>query len=266
MTDKPPCKAAGEKTHSEPPKDAPRSLSSSQLSQSPLRERSEAEVELAQLGMAVSIISHEFRSTVQSIRGNLDRLKGWAAVNKDLRELSKNIRSDFEHLDAYLELFTPLQQRLFRNKVTIKGSDIAKYLRNLFEERLKREKVDLQISNSFTRMSLLGYPSTFYPVFVNLIDNSLYWLKDRSGPRVIKLDMEGGSTFVVSDNGPGVPKRDREAIFERGFTRKPGGRGMGLKISRDVLSREGRDLVLGDSKPGEGATFKIKLMPQEKRG
>lgn len=231
-----------------------------------LRERSESDVELAQLGMAISVISHEFRSTVQSIRGNLDRLKGWGSVNKDLRELSRNIRSDFEHLDAYLELFTPLQQRLFRKKVKIKGSDIVRYLRSLFGERLSREKVELQVSNTFMQMSFDGYPSTFYPVFVNLIDNSLYWLKDRSGPRVIQLDMEGGSTFIISDNGPGIPKRDRDAIFERGFTRKPGGRGMGLKISRDVLAREGRDLVLADSKPGEGATFKIKLMPQEKRG
>jgi len=229
-----------------------------------LRERSEADVELAQLGMAVAAIGHEFRSTVESIHSNLSRLKGWADVNKDLRELWRNIRSDFAHLDAYLELFTPLQQRLFRKKVKIKGSEIEKYLRNLFGERLKREKVDLQVSNSFKGMSFDGYPSTFYPVFVNLIDNSLYWLKDRSGPRVIKLDMEGGSTFIISDNGPGIPKRDREAIFERGFTRKPGGRGMGLKISRDVLARDDKELVLGDSKPGEGATFKLRLIPQEK--
>lgn len=223
-----------------------------------LVERTEADVELATLGMAVSVIGHEFRHTVASMRDNLNRLKGWADLNKDLRGLWRDIRSDFDHLDAYLELFTPLQQRLFRKKVQVSGAAIEDYLRRLFNERFEREKIELHVSNMFKRYSFPGYPSTFYPVFVNLIDNSLYWLKDRSREKIIQLDLEGGSTFVVSDNGPGIPKRDREAIFEQGFTRKPAGRGMGLKISRDVLARENWELILADPQLGTGATFKIR--------
>jgi signal transduction histidine kinase len=231
-----------------------------------LRERSESDVELAQLGMAVAVISHEFDNTVSSIRSNLLRLKGWADVNKELRDLYRRIVSDFDHLDAYLQLFTPLERRLVRRKVGIRGSEIAKYLRELFRARFDKENVKLEVTNSFSQMAITGYPATFYPAFVNLVDNSLFWLKDRNGPRIIKLDLIKGDTFVVSDTGPGVAKRDREAIFERGFTRKPGGRGMGLKISRELLRREGWDLLLADSKPGEGATFLIKPEPQYRKG
>jgi signal transduction histidine kinase len=115
-------------------------------------------------------------------------------------------------------------------------------------------------------MARKGYPSTFYPVFINLVDNSLYWLKDRPEPRIITLDLMEGDAWTVSDNGPGVAIRDREAIFERGFTRKPGGRGMGLKISRDVLAKEDYTLSLVDSAPGEGTTFKIKPNPTKQKG
>ena len=38
--------------------------------------------------------------------------------------------------------------------------------------------------------------------------------------------------------------RDKEAIFEQGFSRKPGGRGLGLYISRKVLQKEGMKLEL----------------------
>jgi signal transduction histidine kinase len=231
-----------------------------------LRESASADVELIQLGMAVAVISHEFESTVRSIRSNLLRLRGWTEANKELRDLYKQVRSDFDHLDAYLQMFTPLEKRLFRKKVTIRGSDIAKYLRDLFDERLRREKIEIQSTNSFSRMSLQGYPSTLYPVYVNLVDNAIFWLKDHPLPRIIKLDIIGGSTLVVSDNGPGIHVRDREVIFERGFTRKPGGRGMGLKISREVLDREGWELTLADSKPGEGATFLIKPKPLNRKG
>lgn len=229
-----------------------------------LAERSEADVELATLGIAVSVIGHEFRHTVGSMRDNLNRLKGWADVNKDLRALWRDIRADFEHLDAYLELFIPLQQRLYRKKVIVTGSGIEAYLRRLFGERFERERVELRVSHPFRRFSFTGYPSTFYPVFVNLVDNSLYWLRDRSGEKVIQLGFEGGSTFVVSDNGPGIPKRDRDAIFERGFTRKPAGRGMGLKISQDVLAREDWELVLAEPQLEKGATFKIRKKSTKK--
>jgi signal transduction histidine kinase len=231
-----------------------------------LHEQSESDVELAQLGMAVAVISHEFESTVRSIRNNLLRLKGWADVNKELRDLYRDVRADFDHLEAYLQLFTPLERRSLRNKIVIRGSDIAKYLRDLFAERLRALRVEIQSTNIFSRMAIKGYPATFYPVFVNLVDNSLFWLKDSSEPRIIKLDIMGGSTWVISDSGPGVAIRDRELIFERGFTRKPGGRGMGLKISRDVLAREEYDLLLADAKPGDGATFLIKPKPLIKKG
>jgi hypothetical protein len=71
-----------------------------------LRESADSDIELIQLGMAVAVINHEFESTVRSIRGNLFRLKGWADTNKELRDLYRHVRDDFDHLDAYLELFT----------------------------------------------------------------------------------------------------------------------------------------------------------------
>lgn len=231
-----------------------------------LRERAESDLELAQLGMAIAVISHEFESTVRSIRNGVLRLKGWADANRELRDLYRRISYDFDHLDGYLQLFTPLQRRVHPRPTTIKGSDIARYLRDLFADRLRRDKVEIKSTPGFSQMARKGYPSTFYPVFINLVDNSLYWLKDRPEPRIITLDLMEGDAWTVSDNGPGVAIRDREAIFERGFTRKPGGRGMGLKISRDVLAKEDYTLSLVDSAPGEGATFKIKPNPTKQKG
>ena len=69
--------------------------------------------------------------------------------------------------------------------------------------------------------------------------------------------------MFVSDTGPGVPAQDREAIFELGFTRKPGGRGLGLYISKDVLNREHFELKVSDNPDGVGTMFVIQ--PREKR-
>lgn len=221
-----------------------------------LRERADADLELTQLGMALDIINHEFSNTIRAIRNNLRHLKAWADTNPKLLPIYHNITDSFTHLDGYLTLFTPLNRRLYRSAVEITGSNIATYLKDLFKERMERHEVKLTTTSAFREMSIVGYPSSFYPVFINLVDNAIFWLKDQQTPRKIKLDAKGYD-FIVSDNGPGVPSRDRDAIFELGFTRKPGGRGMGLYISREVLKNEGYQLQLSDNSD-TGAVFIIR--------
>ena len=223
-----------------------------------LEEEAAVDLQLAQLGMAVEIINHEFRATVGSLRNNLRELKVWADVNKDLEVLYRNIRASFDHLDGYLTLFTPLHRRLYRKAVEIRGSEIYTFLNDLFNERLMRHHVAMSRTDAFAESTTTGYPSSFYPVFVNLVDNAIFWLSQRNPTleRTIVLDAVQG-VFRIRDSGQGVQRRDREAIFEYGFTRKPGGRGMGLSVSRETLRRVGYDLTLAEPASDGGATFLI---------
>ena len=221
-----------------------------------LSERAEADLELTQLGMAIEIIDHEFQATIRSVRSNLTRLRAWANINEQLRDVYNGIRTNFEHLDGYLTLFTPLHRRLYRSPIEIKGSEISKFLNDLFKDRLGRHSIRIETARAFRDHRVTGYPSTFYPVFVNLVDNAIFWLQDRPQPRVIRLDAEE-EAMLVTDNGPGVQDRDRDAIFEIGFTRKPAGRGLGLYISRDVLNKVEYDLLIDEPGNREGTTFRI---------
>ncbi len=222
-----------------------------------LRERADSDLELMQLGTAISVINHEFLGSVRSLRSNLRRLKAWSDKNEGLARVYRDLRASFDHLDGYLTLFTPLQRRLHRTKVTILGTEIEKFVRDLFDERLQRHDVELVATSPFRDHGLVSYPSTIYPVFVNLVDNAIWWVKDRPR-RQVMLQAQDGIMSVV-DSGPGVSERDAEAIFELGFTRKPAGRGTGLYVARQVLKREGFDLkVRDDDREGlGGAAFDI---------
>ena len=223
-----------------------------------LKEQAAADLQLAQLGMAIEIISHEFGAAIRSVRSGLRSLKAWADVNDELMALYQGIRGSFDHLDGYLTLFTPLQRRLYRKAVNIRGWEIHEFLTNLFGQRLARHNVELTKTDAFTAATIQGYPSSFYPVFVNLVDNAIYWLSGQNErlERRVHLDASG-KVFRISDSGPGVHARDRDDIFDIGFTRKPGGRGMGLHIARETLREVGYDLILEAPGPGWSTTFLI---------
>jgi signal transduction histidine kinase len=218
-----------------------------------LRDRADEDLELAQLGLALQVINHEFSSSIRAVRNNLRRLRSWADANKALRPVYSDLRASFEHLDAYLRLFTPLNKRLYRRDTVMKGSEVERFLLDLFQERISQENISLEATPEFRAAKVRAYPSTLYPVFVNLVDNAIYWLSTRGNPRMLRLDYSDGD-WIVEDNGPGVPTVDQARIFELGFSRKPNGRGMGLHISRDVLRKEAWSLSLSTSPLG-GARF-----------
>jgi signal transduction histidine kinase len=64
--------------------------------------------------------------------------------------------------------------------------------------------------------------------------------------------------LVVRDNGPGIPREQRERIFEPFFTTKVRGTGLGLAISRRVVTAHGGEIVVAD-RDGPGAEFWITL-------
>lgn len=226
-----------------------------------LEERAEYDLQLAQLGMAVDVINHEFDASVRSIRKNLRRLNAWADVNTDLEGLYQDLRTSFDHLDAYLTLFTPLHRRLHREMTTFSGKDIDRYLRGLFAPRFERHQIELRSTQQFRAWEVTAFPSSFYPVFVNLIDNAVFWLGRAGEERVVELDA-GDQAVYVSNNGEPIPERRRRIIFDQGVSFKPGGRGLGLYISRETLRRIGYDLDVVEPRPGMHVTFRI--APQEK--
>ena len=222
-----------------------------------LRTQRDSDLELAQVGMALNTISHEFEKTVGSLRDGLRQLKGWSDANPELTDLYLDIRLSFDHLDEYLTLFTPLDRRLHRTAINITGKQINDFLNKLFQARLERHRVTLVATKEFLESSVSCYPSSLYPPFVNLVDNSIFWLqRNHDRPREIVLDADRGD-LLIRDNGPGVSARDHANIFAMNFSRKPGGRGMGLFISRETLSRVGLKLTLDHSSTSQGAVFKI---------
>ena len=222
-----------------------------------LEEQADEDFEMVQLGLAVAIINHEFAASITRVRRSVQELGQISRRSDGLRPLYEAIRSNFEHLDGHLNLFTPLQRRLHRNRIRISGKQIRNYCNDLFSSRFERHAVKLIATEAFEQTIVECYPSTLYPAVINIVDNALHWLNDVQGDCRIELHGDAEGIFI-SNNGPAIDARDSLRIFDRGFSRKTGGRGLGLFISAKALEAEGMGMtVVEPARPGYSVTFAI---------
>ncbi len=105
-------------------------------------------------------------------------------------------------------------------------------------------------------------------VLGNLIDNAIDAMSDRSLPQrrlTVEIDEEVHAfCFRVSNTGPEIPAQLRDSIFERGFTTKAAGRGMGLAIVTEILEQYGGALQMTSDAGGTSFFARIPRARLEK--
>lgn len=218
---------------------------------------------LAQLGIAVEIVGHELQSYDDIIGSGLKRLPGSVRTSSAVQD----IEFGYEGLTDQLRFLSPL--RLAGQKIQrwITGGDIADYVSDFFKLTLSRNHISFSASSAFRKLRIFDQRSRLYPVFINLLNNSIYWvsLSNTENPQII-LDIID-SDAVISDNGPGVEPEDLDSLFRLFFTRKiRGGRGVGLYLCRANLAAGGHRIRYEPSTtnmPLPGANFLISFRGAE---
>ncbi|MGN6311339.1 MAG: ATP-binding protein [Xanthobacteraceae bacterium] len=212
--------------------------------------------QVAQLGIAVEIIGHELETLDVEVRRNLEKLP--AEVKS-----SRPYKLAFEAHSALTEklrFLAPMRVAGYRNRETITGAEIADYLEEFFKRRFKTEEISFEVTKAFKAISFSDLRSRIYPVFVNLLNNSLYWLQFVKDRRIL-LDFQSGKA-VISDSGQGVDPDDVGRLFQLFFTRRAKGRGLGLFLSRANLAVARHDIryaTADDPHPLKGANFLIEF-------
>ena len=96
-------------------------------------------------------------------------------------------------------------------------------------------------------------------IFMNLIQNSIYWLGTVENERIIDIQVfkeEDGLCILFSDSGPGIKTEIVQSIFDPYFSTKPDGIGLGLTIIGELISEYNGDFMLVDNKIFNGACFR----------
>ncbi len=213
---------------------------------------------LAALGGAVARINHDLRNVFASAQLISDRL----ATSKDervaamgsrlVRAVDRGIRLCQETLDygKTQERAPELQALSLRNAVDDAAGDA-------FAATGVAEWIN-EIDDGLT---VSADPDHLHRIFMNLVRNAVQAMDGRDGARLaVNARTEAGAVHVtLTDNGPGVPGRVRETLFQPfGISGTKSGSGLGLSIARELARTMGGDVALVTT--GEdGTTFEVRL-------
>lgn len=229
--------------------------------------------DLAGVGIAVDAASHDLMVVMNRTVEKVNELQSMAR-SKDLdsdrvKDKIDAVQGQIIFMRSLLTGIQPLFRSSRRRDKILRISDIVETVKRYYEMPLKKIKAQVDINEIGSLLIVTSSEGILLQLFINLMDNSVYWLKvsETKEPR-IKVLIDGEKGIVIfADNGPGVRKKDIDYIFEPFFSTKGlQGRGLGLYIARQLADRYEYDLYYLERRSDQilpGANFRIDFLEQE---
>ncbi|MBE3013534.1 HAMP domain-containing histidine kinase [Microbispora sp. NEAU-D428] len=210
--------------------------------------------------------SHELRTPLTAMRAQIeDALQ--APQETDVVTLARALLPSLERLQRIATDLLALS-RLESEALPIRRQRVD--LGKLAEGELQMSPVTKRMVPRLRRdVVVLGDPHSLGSLISNLLGNaqrhavSTVTVTVRREPRRPGGPSDGTAVLEVADDGPGIPREQREKVFQR-FTRldsarsrDAGGAGLGLAIARQIAENHGGRLTIEDS--AEGARFVLRL-------
>jgi PAS domain S-box-containing protein len=216
----------------------------------------------------LSVISHELQTPISVIKGFASTLG-----REDARWTADTLRSGLAVIEEESDKLSKLVSNLLEASRLESGAvglvktplELPRLVRRLMRRMQARDS-----GHRFEQRFAPDFPTVWAAedrieeVLRNLLDNAIKYAPQGTLILVTGVVRDGKAQVSVSDQGPGVPLREQERIFERfhrvdeGLTRRSPGAGLGLFICRAIVRAHGGETWV-QSELGHGSTFTFTL-------
>jgi signal transduction histidine kinase len=220
-------------------------------------------------------MSHEIRTPLGAVLGfaELLRIKDQSPEDREhcINAITRNGQLLLQILDDILDLSKIEADKVEVDRVSVSMAELLQELKAVHEHKASEKGIALRIE---TRGQLPREISTdvlrLKQILYNIVGNSLKFTE--RGEIIVQVSYQpqryGGSlVFHVIDTGCGLSDAEASRIFQPfmqvdgSSTRRFGGSGLGLIISKRLAALLGGDVILVESRPGLGSTFQVSCDP-----
>src|SRR6266550_1352117 len=221
----------------------------------------------------LAVLSHELRTPLTPALAAASYLAEHENLSPELHEevvaIRTSVQLEARLIDDLLDL-----TRITRGKIELhlEVVDVHGLLRNSLEiarDNILQKQLDLVIDFCADRHHVWADPVRLQQVFWNLINNAVKFTKKNGRITVRTVNEDGRFVFQITDTGVGIEPEQLHRIFqafeqgERSISRRFGGLGLGLTISKRLLELQGGTITVQSEGLNRGASFKLTLASVE---
>lgn len=214
----------------------------------------------------ISIVSHELRNPLTSLRWQLDAFKsGYFNLSEEQRrEALETMENDGKRMNEVVNDMLAahrVEERAFKlNPEFFSLVDLTRMAVKNYEKQIQKNGVKIDISVQDNLPPVFADKKKIQMVLEHLIDNALKYGRQNQTVRV-EIEKDGGKTrWLISDQGVGILKKDAGKIFQKFFRARNAlwhqieGIGLGLYIARQIIEKSGGNIDF-KSRENKGSTF-----------
>lgn len=207
----------------------------------------------------VSSLATTIKSLTENKKNELLSLDNFD--EEDLRDINMAASTIKKRSDGLLDFVKDYRTLTSIPIPQLKKINVKKILSEvslLMLSAVEKAHVDLKILPIPANASIMADAKLIEQVLINLINNSIYALKDTEYPTIkMSCKVEQNKTIIIlSDNGVGIEEKIMSQIFIPFYTTKKNGSGIGLSLSKNILKKHGGNLLVS-SESGLYTTFSL---------
>ena len=213
---------------------------------------------LAALGHLSAGMAHEIRNPLNSISLFAQVLRSGLGDDEEMISYADKITHEVDRIDDILIKLLATSKRPHYQLRSVLLQEILVRVVASFAEQARLHGVEIDMETVDSPPAILADADELAQVFSNLITNALHEMAD-AGKLTIRLVQHQGEVRVTfADTGRGIPAEHLDKIFDRFFTTKERGTGLGLSVVLRIVKNYGGRIQV-ESVPGGGSCFQVVL-------